>query len=138
LEPVTVMLEIEMLDRDCMLMFWILLPAFPFMDRPEMDSVPVHVALITTPDVVALVDAVTAKSCHCEPPAGTTTPVGLFCDRNVYEPNMSTASTVADVPPVFEKVTRTEKLMPPTYVPVPFVYAMLVMMIVARDNMETT
>jgi hypothetical protein len=47
-----------------------------------MDSVPVHVALIVTADVVAPTDAVTAKSCHCEPPAGTSTPVGLLCDRN--------------------------------------------------------
>ena len=77
------MLEIDTLARDCMLMFWTLLPAFPLMERPEMDSVPVHVALIVTDDVVALADAVTAKSCHCEPPAGTSTPVGLFCDRNV-------------------------------------------------------
>ncbi len=40
----------------------------PLSARPEMASVPAHVAVIVTADVVALVDTVTKKSIVVEPP----------------------------------------------------------------------
>lgn len=96
--------------------------ASPKIARLEIVSVPVHVAFKATVAVGASALDVTVKDWVAVPAAATRTGVDPVILKPMYEPALMVALTVAFVPPVLLKVTKTPKDEPLEYVPVPEVY----------------
>jgi len=86
----------------------------PLSARPDVVSVPVHVAVSVTACTGAAAWTLIVKSWVIVPPTGTTTAAGSFVNvKPVYAPSSTAASTVAVVPPVLPKVTRSTSVVSP-------------------------
>src|SRR5271157_1719112 len=110
-------------------------PELPIRKRPEIASIPFHVALKVTVCIVALSANLTRKSINPEPPAVIDMIFDAFFKATSgCVPKLGKAVIpFADVPPVFENDTRITTVIPPTKELVPLFDKMLVIATLAWD-----